>query len=111
MSRSPFFDGWKSCPRCTADLDIVDARATCPECELVVYANPGPTVSGVVLDDDGRILLARRAADPGRGLWDILGGFNSAGDALSTWGRRSSLTKIRKRGLTLRSYARSRISS
>lgn len=41
----------------------------------------------------------------------FLGGFNSAGDALSTWGRRSSLTRIRKRGLTLRSYARSRISS
>ena len=81
MGRSPFFDGWKSCPRCRADLDIVDARATCPECGLVVYANPGPTVSGLVLDDDGRILLARRAADPGRGLWDILGGFADEGES------------------------------
>jgi ADP-ribose pyrophosphatase YjhB (NUDIX family) len=80
MERSPFFDGWKSCPRCRADLDIVDARATCPACGLVVYANPGPTVSGLVLDDDGRILLARRAADPGRGLWDILGGFADEGE-------------------------------
>ena len=69
MGRSPFFDGWKSCPRCTADLSIVDARATCPECGLVVYANPGPTVSALLLDADGRILLARRAADPGRGQW------------------------------------------
>jgi hypothetical protein len=41
----------------------------------------------------------------------FLGGFNSAADALSTWGRRASLTKIRKKGLTLRSYARSRSSS
>jgi hypothetical protein len=41
----------------------------------------------------------------------FLGGFNSAADALSTWGRRASLTKIRKQGLTLRSYARSRSSS
>jgi hypothetical protein len=40
-----------------------------------------------------------------------LGGFNSAADAVSTWGRRSSLTAIRRRGLTPRSYARSRISS
>jgi ADP-ribose pyrophosphatase YjhB (NUDIX family) len=81
MGRSPFFDGWKSCPRCRADLDIAEARATCPECGLVVYANPGPTVSGLVLDDDGRILLARRAADPGRGLWDILGGFADEGES------------------------------
>ncbi|HLM93497.1 MAG TPA: hypothetical protein VK273_06780 [Gaiellaceae bacterium] len=41
----------------------------------------------------------------------FLGGFNSAADALSTWGRRASLTRIRKQGLTLRSYARSRSSS
>jgi hypothetical protein len=41
----------------------------------------------------------------------FLGGFNAAGDAVSTWGRRSSLRRIRKQGLTLRSYARSRIPS
>src|SRR6185436_14645934 len=80
MSRSPFFDGWKSCPRCTTDLEIVEAKATCPACGLIVYANPGPTVSALVLDDDGRILLARRAADPGRGLWDLLGGFADEGE-------------------------------
>ena len=41
----------------------------------------------------------------------FLGGFNAAADAVSTWGRRSSLRRIRKQGLTLRTYARSRISS
>lgn len=40
-----------------------------------------------------------------------LGGFNSAADAMSNWGRRSSLKRIRRQGLTLKSYARSRISS
>jgi ADP-ribose pyrophosphatase YjhB (NUDIX family) len=80
MGRSPFFDGWKSCPRCAADLEIVEARATCPACGLVVYANPAPTVSALLFDDEGRILLARRAADPGRGLWDLLGGFMDEGE-------------------------------
>ena len=80
MGKSPFFDGWKSCPRCTAELNVADAVARCPACGLVVYANPGPTVSALVFDDDGRILLARRAADPGRGLWDILGGFADEGE-------------------------------
>jgi hypothetical protein len=40
-----------------------------------------------------------------------LGGFNSAADAVSTWGRSSSLRRLRRAGLTPRSYARSRISS
>jgi ADP-ribose pyrophosphatase YjhB (NUDIX family) len=41
----------------------------------VHYANPAPAVSAVVLDDDGNVLLARRAHDPEAGLWDTLGGF------------------------------------
>ena len=80
MERSPFFDGWKCCPRCTADLGIEDVRAVCPECGLVVYANPAPTISALLLDDEGRILLARRAAEPGRDLWDLLGGFMHEGE-------------------------------
>jgi hypothetical protein len=40
-----------------------------------------------------------------------LGGFNSAGDAVSRWGRTSSLRTLRRRGETPRTYARSRISS
>lgn len=40
-----------------------------------------------------------------------LGGFGSAADAVSSWGRRSSLRTLRRRGLTPRRYARSRISS
>jgi ADP-ribose pyrophosphatase YjhB (NUDIX family) len=75
MGRSPFFDGWKSCPRCTAELQIGDAEARCPQCGLLVYANPAPTVSALIVDEAGRILLARRAAEPGEGLWDLLGGF------------------------------------
>jgi NAD+ diphosphatase len=80
MGRSPFFDGWKSCPRCTAELGIAAGRAACPECGLVVWANPAPTISALTLDEGGRVLLARRAADPGRGLWDLLGGFMIEGE-------------------------------
>jgi ADP-ribose pyrophosphatase YjhB (NUDIX family) len=88
MRRSPFFDGWKSCPRCTAKLVFSEAEATCPACGLVVYANPAPTVSALLLDDDGRVLLARRAGEPGAGLWDLLGGFMDEGELpLETLGR------------------------
>jgi len=80
MGRSPFFDGWKSCPRCAAELEIADGEAHCPECGLVVYANPVPTISALLIDSEGRVLLARRAAEPGEGLWDLLGGFMDEGE-------------------------------
>jgi hypothetical protein len=40
-----------------------------------------------------------------------LGGFNSAAEAVSTWGRSSSLRRLRRSDHTPRSYVRARISS
>lgn len=37
-------------------------------------------MSALVLDDDGRLLLARRAVEPDIGLWDTLGGFLEEGE-------------------------------
>jgi len=71
---------WRACPRCLTPLDHAERSARCPSCGLEVYANPGPTVSALVRDDRGRILLARRAAEPGAGLWDLLGGFMDEGE-------------------------------
>ena len=52
----------------------------CPSCGLEEYANPAPTACALIRDDQGRILLARRAGDPGAGLWDLLGGFLDEGE-------------------------------
>ena len=52
----------------------------CPNCGLAVYANPAPTASAILLDEDGRVLLARRSGDPRAGLWDLLGGFVEEGE-------------------------------
>ena len=52
----------------------------CPSCGLEEYANPAPTACALIRDDEGRILLARRAGDPGAGLWDLLGGFLDEGE-------------------------------
>lgn len=81
MKRSPFFDGWERCPRCGGTLEIEGHSAECRECGRTVYANPAPTASALILDDDGRILLSRRAGDPGKGMWDIPGGFIEEGEA------------------------------
>ena len=71
---------WRSCPRCETPLDHAERSVSCPSCGLEEYANPAPTASALVRDDEGRILLARRAGEPGKGLWDLLGGFMDEGE-------------------------------
>ena len=67
--------GWKHCPRCSAPLESDGRTANCSECGYVAYAGPAPTVSALVLDEAGRVLLARRKFEPEAGKWDVPGGF------------------------------------
>jgi 8-oxo-dGTP diphosphatase len=55
------------------------------------YANPVPAVSALVVDEDGRLLLARRAYEPDAGLWDTPGGFLDEGEAPEAGLRRELL--------------------
>ena len=72
--------GWKFCPRCRSELRGDEQRLDCPECGFVVYASSKPTAGALVEDDEGRLLLARRALEPFRGRWDIPGGFLEEGE-------------------------------
>lgn len=81
MGESPLLAGWTTCPRCRHELEHEDKAVRCPNCGLAVYANPAPTASALVVGGDDRVLLARRARDPGAGLWDLLGGFVDEGEA------------------------------
>lgn len=55
-------------------------RVTCAACGFTAYANSAPTANALCLDNDGRVLLARRAHEPFRGFWDIPGGFLDEGE-------------------------------
>lgn len=74
------FAGWRWCPRCRAELEHGRPQGEaadvlhCPACGLVVYDNPAPTASALVVRD-GRLMLTRRARPPEQGLWDVPGGF------------------------------------
>lgn len=70
-----YLHGWRHCPRCAADLELHDGSARCPACGLSVYAHSAPTTNALVEDGDGRVLLARRAVEPDKGKWDVIGGF------------------------------------
>ncbi len=80
MATSEQLAEWRMCPRCQTPLEHADASVCCPSCGLQEYGNPAPTVSALVRDAEGRILLGRRALEPGAGLWDLLGGFMDVGE-------------------------------
>src|SRR5436305_2057507 len=63
------------CPFCAAPLGrVVDGVQACPGCGRPFYHNAAPCAA-VLVEDAGRVLMARRAVDPGAGLWDLPGGF------------------------------------
>jgi ADP-ribose pyrophosphatase YjhB (NUDIX family) len=90
--------GWRYCPRCASALEHCDGRVECGTCGFVHYANSAPTASALVLDDSGRLLLARRAVEPHKGLWDVPGGFLDEGEDALVGLRRELLEET---GLTI----------
>lgn len=83
---------WRHCPRCAGPLVLDDAtddvHVRCPACGFFKYDNPLPTSVVVVLDDQDRALLVRRAVDPRRGHWDTVGGFVNLGETAEECARR-----------------------
>ena len=68
-------------PALRREIGVEDgARAECAACGFRAYANPKPTACAVFADDDGRVLLARRADEPSKGKWDLPGGFLDEGE-------------------------------
>lgn len=72
------------CPRCGTRLGVrmVDGRerATCPACSYVHFRNPAVGAAAIVRDEDGRVLLVRRALGRLKGLWSVPAGFVEYGE-------------------------------
>lgn len=70
------------CPRCGAgELRQPEPDAyACGRCGFHYHTNPAVGVGGLVLDDRGRLLLLRRANEPGKGKLGLPGGFVNAGE-------------------------------
>jgi 8-oxo-dGTP diphosphatase len=49
-------------------------RSVCDRCGFVAYRNPAPA-AGVVLVEDGAVLLVRRKFEPRIGMWTLPAGF------------------------------------
>ncbi|WCJ60057.1 NUDIX domain-containing protein [Fontisphaera persica] len=71
------------CPRCgAAGLTQPEPDAyACGQCGFHYHTNPAVGVGGLVVDNQGRLLLLRRANDPGRGKYGLPGGFVNPGES------------------------------
>ena len=82
--------GWSYCPLCATPLAALAAeedagpktRLRCPACGFTHWNNPTPVLAAIVecTDRDGRLLLARNAAWPGR-MFALVTGFMEAGES------------------------------
>lgn len=65
------------CPKCSARaLKPSSSKSiVCTKCEFEFYFNPAAAVAGIILNDAGELLVTIRAHDPGKGQWDLPGGF------------------------------------
>lgn len=71
------------CPRCGArvnqEMRFGKVRPVCPQCEWIHFVDP-KVAAAVLIEQDRRILLVRRAGDPFRGLWSLPAGFVNGGE-------------------------------
>jgi ADP-ribose pyrophosphatase YjhB (NUDIX family) len=65
-------------------------HAVCSRCDFVFYLSP-KLVAATIPEQDGRILLTRRAIDPSRGKWTFPGGFVDFGECAPDAARRETL--------------------
>jgi ADP-ribose pyrophosphatase YjhB (NUDIX family) len=82
------------CPMCGTALEeqhrAGKLRPVCPDCGHIVFFDPKVAVVIFIMQDN-RILLVKRAVDPGKGRWAFPAGFVDAGEDPKEAARREIL--------------------
>jgi 8-oxo-dGTP diphosphatase len=79
---------YRFCPRCGGPLERRRPKSTEPErpvcarCGFVFYLDPKIAVGTIIRTDEGRLVLVRRAIEPGYGKWVFPGGYVDRGEPL-----------------------------
>ena len=72
------------CPRCGSELTMRQSgerpRPVCQACGYVYYLNP-TVAAGTLVEEDGRVVLVRRKADPRAGYWGLPAGYVEADES------------------------------
>jgi NAD+ diphosphatase len=74
----------KFCPRCASgDFHFrQDDSFVCGACGFQFYNNAAAAAIALIEDGEGRLLMVRRARDPGKGMLDLPGGFADPGETV-----------------------------
>lgn len=79
---------FRFCPRCAQPFERRTLKAgeperlVCPGCGFVFYLDPKIAVGTIIDVGDGRIVLVKRAIEPGYGKWVFPGGYVDRGEPL-----------------------------
>jgi ADP-ribose pyrophosphatase YjhB (NUDIX family) len=77
---------FRFCPMCSGGLESRTLKASepdrlvCVRCGFVFYLDPKVAVGTIIRDDRERIVLVRRAIEPGYGKWVFPGGYVDRGE-------------------------------
>jgi 8-oxo-dGTP diphosphatase len=80
---------YQFCPRCSGPLERRELKASepvrpvCTRCGFVFYLDPKVAVGTIIQATDGRLVLVRRAIEPGYGKWVFPGGYVDRGEPLT----------------------------
>jgi ADP-ribose pyrophosphatase YjhB (NUDIX family) len=80
---------YQFCPRCSAPLEVrrlkptEPARPVCARCGFIFYLDPKVAVGTIIRTASDRLVLVRRAIEPGYGKWVFPGGYVDRGEALT----------------------------
>jgi ADP-ribose pyrophosphatase YjhB (NUDIX family) len=95
MSLNPALEQARYCPRCGQPATITYPRSiTCPHCGYGAYYNPKPVAAAIPVTSSNRIILLRRAFDPGKGLWTFPGGFVDLGETVQEAAHRETREEL-----------------
>ena len=82
-------NAYRFCPRCGGELHERRLKATepprlvCRRCEFVFYLDPKIAVGTIIRSQSDRLVLVRRAIEPGYGKWVFPGGYVDRGESLT----------------------------
>jgi len=82
-------DPYQFCPHCSHEmtdrlLELEQKeRRVCASCGFIYYDNPTPA-AGVIIVQDGRVLLVERKYNPKSGMWTLPAGFVESGEDVAT---------------------------
>jgi 8-oxo-dGTP diphosphatase len=75
----------KFCPHCAGQLapQMIEGRErlVCQECGFIFYLNP-KVAAGVLIENEGRVVLVRRGIEPHVGSWTLPAGFTEYGETV-----------------------------